>query len=354
MRNQNKRPKFLKTNRHSELSIPDSQARLDSKIVWRPRSSLQRFRGNPRQHPEAQIHNLMKALKNYWTIPILIDETGTILCGHARSEAAGRLGMAQVPTITISGLSHAEKHAIVIADNRLPEKAVWNSELLRDQFQELLALDFDVELTGFSTGEVDLILDGDTALATEDTADNLVAAMNGPAVSQKGDDWQCGQHRILCADALDRGSYELLLQGRLAQMVVADPPYNVPIKSVVGRGKIRQREFIQASGELSESEFIEFLAGFIKHLISVARDGAIHFLFMDWRHLPELLRAARPQYSEWKNLLVWNKTNAGQGSFYRSKHELIAVFKSGDARPINNFGLGGQGPTVPMSSTVRV
>ncbi len=267
MRNQSKRLKFPKTNRRLELSIPDLQAHLDSKIVWRPRISLQPFRGNPRQHPEAQIQNLMKALKNYWTIPILIDETGTILCGHARTEAAGRLGMAQVPTITISDLSHAEKHAIVIADNRLPEKAVWNSELLRDQFQELLALDFDVELTGFSTGEVDLILDGDTALATEDTANNLVGAVNGPAVSQKGDDWQCGQHRILCADALDRRSYERLLQGQLAQMVVADPPYNVPIKSVVGRGKIRQREFIQASGELSEFEFVEFLAGFIKHLI---------------------------------------------------------------------------------------
>ena len=323
--------------------MPHPQRRLDSEIAWRRRDSLRPFPGNPRQHPEAQIQSLMKVMKRYWTIPILIDETGTILCGHARDEAASRLGMDEVPTITIIGLSDAEKRSIVVADNRLSEKAVWNSALLREHFQELISLDFDVELTGFSTGEVDLILDGDTALATEDTEDDLAAAANGPAVSQLNDEWQCGPHQILCADAQHPDSYDRLLRGQLAQMVVADPPYNVRISSVVGRGKTRQREFVKASGELSESEFIEFLAGFIRHAITFARDGAIHFLFIDWRHLPDLLSAARPQYTEWKNLLVWNKTNAGQGSFYRSKHELITVFKSGNGRPINNFGLGGQG-----------
>jgi len=126
-------------------------------------------------------------------------------------------------------------------------------------------------------------------------------------------------------------------------MVVTDPPYNVRIGSVVGRGKTRQREFVKASGELSGAEYTEFLAEFIRHAISCTRDGAIHFLFTDWRHLPELLNAARPQYGEWKNLLVWNKTNAGQGSFYRSKHELVAAFKSGNAAHINNFGLGAEG-----------
>jgi DNA modification methylase len=251
--------------------------------------------------------------------------------------------MTEVPTITITGLSDAEKRAIVIADNRLPEKAVWNSSLLREHFNELIRVDFDLELTGFLTGEVDLVLDGDTTLATEDAADDLTAVAAGPAISQVNDEWQLGPHRLLCGDAQNRHCYRRLLNSEPAQMVVADPPYNVRIKSVVGRGKIRQREFVKASGELSEAEYIKFLNGFIRHAISFTRDGAIHFLFTDWRHLPELLSAARPQYSEWKNLLVWNKTNAGQGTFYRSKHELITVFKSGNAAHINNFGLGGQG-----------
>src|SRR6516164_10670849 len=111
----------------------------------------------------------------------------------------------------------------------------------------------------------------------------------------------------------------------------------------MGRGKIRHREFPMASGEMSPKAFRSFLDRFIRCTINVSRDGAIHYVFMDWRHLHELLGAALPLYSEWKDLLVWNKTSAGQGSFYRSKHELIAVFKYGTGLHINNFGLGGQG-----------
>ena len=201
----------------------------------------------------------MKVLKRYWTIPILVDETGTILCGHARHEAAKRLGMIEVPTITITGLSHAEKRAIVIADNRLPEKAVWNSSLLREHFNDLIRVDFDLELTGFSTGEIDLMLDGHTTLAAEDAADDFPSVAAGPAISQLNDEWKLGPHRLLCGDALSRNSYRRLLNGHAAQMVVTDPPYNLRIKSVVGRGKTWQREFVKASGELSEAEYREFL-----------------------------------------------------------------------------------------------
>jgi len=127
-------------------------------------------------------------------------------------------------------------------------------------------------------------------------------------------------------------------------MVVTDPPYNVRIDGhAMGRGKIRHREFLQAGGEMSEATFTAFLEGFIRLAVRHSQDGAIHFIFMDWRHLPELLTAARPIYTEWKNLLVWNKTNAGQGSFYRSKHELIGVFKVGTAAHVNNFFLGARG-----------
>jgi DNA modification methylase len=142
---------------------------------------------------------------------------------------------------------------------------------------------------------------------------------------------------------LQSTSYEALLRGALAQTVITDPPYNLPIGHAVGRGKVRHREFKMASGEMSEAGFTAFLETFIRQVIGHSEDGSIHYLFIDWRHLPELLAAARPLFTEWKNLLVWNKTNAGQGSFYRSKHELIAVFKNGTAPHINNFGLGAQG-----------
>src|SRR5262245_52629373 len=128
-------------------------------------------------------------------------------------------------------------------------------------------------------------------------------------------------------------------------MIVTDPPYNVPIRGhAMGRGKVRHREFKMASGEMSEEAFTAFLAAFVRQAVAFSGDGSIHYLFIDWRHLPELLAAARPLYTEWKNLLVWNKTNAGQGSFYRQKHELICVFKNGTASHINNFALGANVP----------
>jgi DNA modification methylase len=316
---------------------------LTDKIRQVAINDLKPFPGNPRRHPEAQIARLMRSIAQVWTNPILVDETGTILAGHGRLEAAKRLGRTEVPILTIAGLSAAEKRAMVIADNRLPEQAVWDFDLLRGHFKELIEVDFDVELTGFSTGEIDLLLDGKPA--TDDPADDLTGlSLDGPPISQSGDVWQLDRHRLVCGDALQRGSHELLLEGDLAQMTVADPPYNVRIHGhAVGRGKKRHREFKMASGEMSEEAFTAFLQTFIRQAVGFSEDGSIHYLFIDWRHLPELLAAARPHYADWKNLLVWNKTSAGQGSFYRSRHELIAVFKNGTAPHINNFGLGANG-----------
>jgi DNA modification methylase len=285
----------------------------------------------------------MKSIDLVWTNPILIDESATILAGHCRLEAAKRLGMADVPTITIAGLSDSEKRAIVIADNRLPERAVWDFDLLREHFRNLIEVDFEVELSGFTTGEIDLVMDGKPApIRANDPADDLTGfTLSGPAVSHLGDVWELGRHRLMCGDALRGDDYEQLLRGDFAQMLVSDPPYNLKIDGhAMGRGKVRHREFTMASGEMSDAAFANFLDGFIRLVVKFSRDGAIHFLFMDWRHMRVLLNAADPHYSELKNVLVWNKTNGGQGSFYRSKHELIAVFKNGTAAHINNFGLG--------------
>jgi DNA modification methylase len=334
-------PPFDVPGRAEGMSAPRG---LKDKITWVAIGDLKPFPGNPRHHPEDQIARLMRNIERVWTNPILIDETRTILAGHARLEAATRLGFTEVPTLTIVGLSAAEKRAVVIADNRLPEQAVWDFDLLREHFKELIEVDFDVELTGFSTGEIDLVLDGKPAPAASDPADDLTGLDDGPAVSRPGDVWELGRHRLVCGDALCDTSYRALLQGELAQMMVTDPPYNVPIVGhAVGRGKTRHREFTMAAGEMSEEAYTAFLASFIRNAIAFSTDGSIHYLFIDWRHLPELLAAARPLYADWKNLLVWNKSNAGQGSFYRSKHELIGVFKNGAAPHINNFGLGAKG-----------
>ena len=210
---------------------------------------------------EPQLAILMKSIKRLWTNPILIDEVGTILAGHARAEAARRLGMTEVPTITISGLSASEKHAVVIADNRLPELAAWDFDVLRLQFQDLINIDFDIELTGFSTGEVDLVIDGAAQSIATDPADDLAGLVSeGPAVTQPGDIWQLGRHRLVCGDAQRVETYQQVLEGRLAEMMVTDSPYNVRIGGhAMGRGKVRHREFAMASGEMTTAAFSAFL-----------------------------------------------------------------------------------------------
>ena len=226
---------------------------LMDRVVWRPIGALKEFPDNPRRHPESQIARLMKSIRRFWTNPILIDETGTILAGHGRWEAARRLGMTEVPTVTISGLSDSDKRAVVIADNRLPEQAVWDFDLLRGHFQDLISLDFDVELTGFSTGEIDLLIDGLQQSVAADPADELAGlAPEGPAISQVGDVWELGRHRLACGDAQRSETYKRLLQDELAEMMVTDPPYNVRIDgNAMGRGRVRHREFAMASGEMS-------------------------------------------------------------------------------------------------------
>jgi DNA modification methylase len=309
-------------------------------------SSLKLHARNPRTHSPRQIRQIADSIRQFgFTNPILVDAESGVIAGHGRIKAAKLLGMESVPTIRLERMSEAEKRAYVIADNRLAENAGWHRELLALELEYLsdLNLDFDLTITGFETAEIDLLI-GETS-ATDDTLDELPAIdESAPLVSQPGDLWILGRHRLLCGDARRTESFEQLLAGRLAQLVFTDPPYNVPITGhVSGRGAIRHREFAMGSGEMSEKQFIWFLKSVFRHLIAHSASGSIHFVCMDWRHLFEVLRAARGRYTEQKNLCVWNKDNSGMGSLYRSKHELVLVFKNGKEPHINNVELGRYG-----------
>ena len=207
-----------------------------------------------------------------------------------------------------------------------------------------LDLDIDVTITGFETPEIDILIGELDADEEADPADEAPEIADGPPVTRAGDIWCIGKHRLICGDALNPASYDRLLDGAEAQMVFADLPFNLAINGhVSGLGKVKHREFAMASGEMTEAEFTAFLATAFRNLAGHSADGAIHFICLDWRHLFELLSAARGIYSEMKNLCVWNKTNGGMGSLYRSKHELIFVFKAGTGPHINNVELGKHG-----------
>jgi DNA modification methylase len=313
-----------------------------SGIVERSPVELRAWPNNPRTHSDKQLAKLQASIVKYgFTAPVLVDEADVILGGHGRVQAAQALGLDTVPTRVISGLSQADKRAYVIADNKLQLLAGWDLDLLKGEFELLVKDDFDIEITGFSTAEIDLMFDD----RGEPDPDELQAADIPDAVMTRvGDLWQLGSHRLLCGDALKAESYLAVMDGVAAQMCITDPPYNVAIDGhVCGSGKVKHKEFAMASGEMSSTEFIAFLQSALAHMSAAAASCTIFYVFMDWRHAPELLAAAHPVFGAPRQLCVWAKDNAGLGTFYRSQHELVYVFKKGDGPHINNFELGQHG-----------
>jgi len=318
----------------------------DQNVVYRCIKDLKPYAGNARTHSKVQVRQIARSIETFGFVnPVLIGEDGEIIAGHGRVRAAELLGLQEVPTLTLSHLGPDQRRAYILADNKLAQNAGWDEETLAIELQALIDLDFDVELTGFSTAEIDLTLEAyELGSGTDpDPEDHIPDAPSEPTCSP-GDLWELGPHRLLCGDALSTDDLNRLMDGQAANLIFTDPPYNVPIDGhVSGLGSIRHREFEFASGEMTSAEFSAFLARSLGNASSVCRDGAIAFVFMDWRHMKELLDAGASVFSELKNLCVWNKTNGGMGSFYRSKHELVFVFKVGDAPHINNFGLGEAG-----------
>ncbi len=314
----------------------------DLTVTYHEAANLKPHPSNPKTHTPKQIDRLVRSMNTYgWTNPILIDEDGNVLAGHGRLEAAKRLGLTEVPTICLGHMTAAQKRAYIIADNRLTEVAgSWDRKLLASEHEAIRLVDpeFDLTETGFEDDDIKIMLD---SLVEADEDDVPEPDRSRPTVTCSGDLWLLGDHRILCADALQLDSYKRLLEDEKAQIVITVAPYNVPINGHVS-GKGTHAEFAMASGEMSSEEFTVFLARTFAALRLHSIDGSIHFLFMDWRHLLDMV-SATGQYTEFKNLICWNKHSAGMGSFYRSKHELIFVMKIGTGKHINNFGLGEKG-----------
>jgi ParB-like chromosome segregation protein Spo0J len=317
----------------------------DLKIEMLPSSALKPRSRNARTHSKRQLRQIADSIKAFgWTNPILIDGDRVVIGGHGRLAAAMSLGIAKVPTICISDMTEAQKRAYILADNRLAENAGWDRGLLALELQGLIEmdLDFDVTATGFEMGEIDVLIGASGENDKADELPEMDPAM--PPVTQPGDLWQLGPHRLLCADATKAESHVTLMGHERAQMVFTDPPYNVPIDGhASGLGPTKHSDFMMASGEMSEAEFVTFLWTVLSLLARHSLNGALHYVCMDWRHLYELLSAGRRVYGELKNLCAWVKSNGGMGSLYRSQHELIAVFKNGRAPHINNVELGRYG-----------
>jgi DNA modification methylase len=314
------------------------------KIQFWPIDQVRRRARNPRRHSPRKLVALRRAIATFCIfVPIVVDRAGNLLAGDARLDCAVELGLTEVPVIVVSHLTDAEKRLFALADNRIPELSTWDLPLLKLEIQELSLpdLDLDLSITGFDTAEADRIL-GSSSSDAED-ADDAAPKLDVHATARLGDLFLLGRHKVYCGSALYEDSYHTLLGRERVQMVVTDPPYNAVIVGHVRNSGTVHREFIEASGEMSEQEFTDFLGRFLQQVKRVTEGGAIIYVFMDHAHSLELQAAAYPLFGKQKNLCVWVKDNAGMGSFYRSRHELVYIFKNGTAPHINNFNLGEKG-----------
>jgi DNA modification methylase len=310
-------------------------------VIYRPLSELISDPRNARTHPKRQIDQIRSSIAEFgFTNPILADPEGHIIAGHGRIQAARGLGLAEVPVITLPGLSQTQKRALRIADNKIALNAGWDLEILQLELSELSCLDIDIDLTltGFSTGEIDVIL-----TPTADPDDEVVPPVRATPRTKPGDVWILGDHRVGCGDSRDaRFLQRVIGEGARVDAAFLDPPYNVRIGGhAVAAGS--HREFAMASGEMSEAEFRNFLTDTLGAAVRVSRDGAVHFVCMDWRHMDSISTVGASLYGELLNLCVWNKSNAGMGSLFRSKHELVFVYRVGKTPHLNMVELGKHG-----------
>jgi len=338
--------KPAKTSRPVLTNRTDAFEHRFGPIEHRPVGSLTPYSNNPRKHPERQLVKLAASIAEFGLVmPVLIDEDGVIIAGEARVAAAKRLDLSEVPVIIAHQWSKAQVRAYRLADNKLAELATWDADALAIELAAIIEMDeTPIEILGWETAEADLILEGNKkAKTSEDEADEQLEVPADP-VTRAGDLWQLGRHRLLCASSLEAASWTALLAGEMAAMAFTDPPYNVPVSGhVCGLGKVSHDEFAMASGEMSQGEFTAFLSGFLAVMLPHLEDGAVLDLCMDWRHMGELLAALDANALALLNLCVWNKTNGGMGSLYRSKHELVLIAKKGKAPHTNNVELGKHG-----------
>lgn len=316
---------------------------LQTRVV--PIDELRAYPNQTRHHSRSQRAKLKRLIDRFGQIvPVIIDPSRAIIDGHLLWETMKEAGLKTIAVITVEGRTDPELRALRLALNRLPQDSRWNNDALKVEVTELLALSFEMELTGFDTAEIDAIMELDIPHANIEEDESGIPPVANVAVSKPGDLWKLGNHRVLCGDALQSADLDTLMGSATAQMVLSDPPYNVKIDGFVsGLGAVKHREFAQAVGEMTPAQFTNFLATAISNVASHLPDGGLLYLFIDWRHLTELIEAGRSNGLELLNLCVWAKTNGGLGSLYRSQHELIPIFKKGTAPHANNVELGKHG-----------
>ncbi|MEK7995205.1 MAG: site-specific DNA-methyltransferase, partial [Planctomycetota bacterium] len=298
-------------------------------VVWWPVEKLIPYARNARTHSPEQVAQIAASIKEFgWTNPVLVSADGVIIAGHARLQAARKLGMTEVPVIVLGHLSETQRRALVLADNRLALSAGWDEELLRVELETLQEDDFNLDILGFSDEELqDLLRDPEQVVAGE-TDDDAVPEVPETAVTVPGEVWVLGSHRLLCGDATVFGDVEKVLAGGLADMVFCDPPYGVNYGATM-KDKLRGKSQRKIANDNLGDDFGPFLRDACANILAVTK-GAI-YVCMSSSELHTLQKAFREAGGHWSTFVIWAKNTftMGRSDYQRQYEPILYGWKEG-------------------------
>lgn len=314
------------------------------KLERRSLSSLRRLRKRVRKSEKDQVERVARSIETVKQVaPILIDKSAEIINGHVVVEALKLLGATEVWCAVIEHLDEDERSLLHVTLNRLGESGDWDLDALGPLLIELEELGFELEATGFSLPELDIIMAPDPE-QIDDREEEDIPAPPAEPVSEPRDTWILGKHRLHCGDAADPDCYILLLDGEIVDVIFADSPWNIPIAGFVsGLGKVKHQDFKMGAGEMSREEYISFANRFHELGAAHLAEGGIFYSCIDWRSVDIIMESGRRADLRHINTAVWNKGSGGMGSPYRSAHEFIVIFCKGKKLAVNNIELGKHG-----------
>lgn len=279
--------------------------------------ALAPYARNSRTHSDAQVAQIAGSIREFgFTNPVLIDDESGIVAGHGRVQAARALGMEQVPCIRLEGLTEAQRRAYVIADNRIALNAGWDLDMLAVELDDLKGIDFDLDLLGFDVGEIDKILAMADATTEGETDIDDVPDVQVEAITQPGDVWLLGKHRVMCGDSTAVTAMDVLMGGALADMLLTDPPYNVAYE-----GKTRDALRIE-NDAMGNDDFRAFLRDALVTADSALKPGAVFYIWHADSEGYNFRGACHDAGWQVRQCLIWAKSSLVMGrQDYHWKHE---------------------------------
>lgn len=314
------------------------------KLERRAISSLKGMMKRARKSERDQIERVARSIRRLrQAAPILIDQSGEIINGHIVAHALTSLGANEAWCAVVDHLDEEERAMLHVALNRLGETGDWDLDALGPLLIEFEEIGFELQTTGFTLPELDIIMSPDPGKENESEEGEVPDAPSSP-VSKLGDLWLLGDHRLLCGDATNAEAYKVLLEGELADVIFTDCPWNIPIAGFVsGLGEVQHKDFKMGAGEMSRQEFVDFCDCFheigYRHLV----EGGVFFSCIDWRSADLIMEAGRRVGLRHINTAVWNKGSGAMGNPWRSAHEFIVIFRKGKKLAVNNIELGRHG-----------